>query len=159
MITTPIFTRVMTDVEYGRISVFNSWLSIVQIIVSLNLAAGVYTRGLVKNEEDQKAFTSSMLGLSSTCIFVWFSIYALFHQFFNNLFELSSALMIAMFLEIWATAAYQFWSNRERVNYRYRKLVALTLTYVIARPAFGIFMILRVDQNYQTKPESLRQQQ
>ena len=66
MITTPIFTRVMTDVEYGRFSVYNSWLSIVQIIVSLNLAAGVYTRGLVKNENNQKVFTSSMLGLSST---------------------------------------------------------------------------------------------
>lgn len=151
MITTPIFTRVMTDVEYGRFSVYNSWLSIVQIVVSLNLAAGVYTRGLVKNEEDQNAFTSSMLGLSSTCIFIWFLIYALFHDFFNAIFDLSSALMVAMFLEIWATAAYQFWSNRERVNYRYRKLVVLTLAYVIARPAFGILMILRVNQNYQTE--------
>ena len=151
MITTPIFTRVMTDVEYGRFSVYNSWLSIVQIIVSLNLAAGVYTRGLVKNEANQKVFTSSMLGLSSTCIFVWFLIYALFHDFFNAIFDLSSALMVAMFLEIWATAAYQFWSNRERVNYRYRKLVALTLTYVVARPIFGILMILRVNQNHQTE--------
>ena len=50
MLTTPIFTRVMTDVEYGRYSIYNSWFEIVQIIVSLNLAAGVYTRGLVKNE-------------------------------------------------------------------------------------------------------------
>lgn len=151
MITTPVFTRVMTDVEYGRFSVYNSWLSIVQIIVSLNLAAGVYTRGLVKNEEDQKAFTSSMLGLSSTCIIVWFAIYILFHNFFNDIFELSTVLMIAMFLEIWATAAYQFWSNRERVNYRYKKLVALTMTYVIARPALGIFMILRVDSDFQAE--------
>ena len=151
MITTPIFTRIMTDVEYGRFSVYNSWLGIVQIIVSLNLAAGVYTRGLVKNEDDQKAFTSSMLGLSSICIFIWLILYIIFHGFFNNLFKLSTALMIAMFLEIWATVAYQFWSNQERVNYKYKKLIALTLIYVIARPVFGIFMILRVDQSLQTE--------
>ena len=151
MLTTPIFTRVMADVEYGRFSAYNSWLDIVQIIVSLNLGAEFHTRGLVKNEADQKVFTSSVLGLSSTCIFVGFLIYALFHDFFNGIFDLSSPLMIAMFLEIWATAAYRFWANCERVHYRYRKLVALTLTYVIARPAFGILMILRVDQNYQTE--------
>ena len=70
MLTTPVFTRIMTDAEYGRFTVYNSWLGIVQILVSLNLAAGVYTRGLVRNEEDQERFTSSMLGLSTTCIFI-----------------------------------------------------------------------------------------
>ena len=76
LLTTPIFIRVMTDGEYGRFSVYNSWLSILQIIVSLNLAAGVYTRGLVKNEEDQDRFSSSMLGLSTTCVLIWSALYA-----------------------------------------------------------------------------------
>ena len=56
MLTTPIFTRIMTEAEFGRFHVYNSWLGILQIIVTLNLAAGVYTRGLVKNEEDQEYF-------------------------------------------------------------------------------------------------------
>ena len=80
MLTTPIFTRIMTDEAYGAFSIYNSWLGIIQIIVSLNLAAGVYTRGLVKNEEDQERFSSSMLGLSTTCILIWSVIYVLFHK-------------------------------------------------------------------------------
>ena len=58
MLTTPVFTRLMTDIEYGRYSIYNSWLGIAEIIITLNLAAGVYTRGLIKNEADQDRIRS-----------------------------------------------------------------------------------------------------
>ena len=93
MLTTPIFTRIMTDAEYGRFHIYNSWLGIIQIIVSLNLAAGVYTRGLVKNEEDQDRFSSSMLGLSTTCILIGSLIYALFHKWINQWLTLAYVLL------------------------------------------------------------------
>ena len=47
VLTTPVFSRIMTESEYGRFNVYNSWLGIVQILVSLNLTGSVYTRGLV----------------------------------------------------------------------------------------------------------------
>lgn len=155
MLTTPIFTRIMTDAEYGRFSVYNSWLSILQIIVSLNLAAGVYTRGLVKNEEDQDRFSSSMLGLSTTCILIWSVVYFLFRNTINQWLELNTVLMVAMLLEIWSHAAYQFWSNRERVNYKYKKLVVLTLIYVILRPLLGVLCVLQVDTQHQVEARVL----
>lgn len=151
MLTTPIFTRIMTDAEYGRFHIYNSWLGIIQIIVSLNLAAGVYTRGLVKNEEDQDRFSSSMLGLSTTCILIGSLIYALFHKWINQWLGLSTVLMVAMFFEIWSHAAYQFWSNRERVNYRYKKLVILTLAYVLLRPLLAVLCIFQVDALHQVE--------
>lgn len=155
LLTTPIFTRVMTDGEYGRFSVYNSWLSILQIIVSLNLAAGVYTRGLVKNEEDQDRFSSSMLGLSTTCVLIWSALYALFHETVNRWLDLNTVLMTAMLVEIWAHAAYQFWSNRERVNYRYKKLVLLTLCYVILRPVLGAIFVMQADETQQVEARVL----
>lgn len=155
MLTTPIFTRIMTDAEYGRFSVYNSWLSILQIIVSLNLAAGVYTRGLVKNEEDQDRFSSSMLGLSTTCILIWSVVYFLFHDTINQWLELNTVLMTAMLVEIWSHAAYQFWSNRERVNYKYKKLVVLTLIYVIMRPVLGALCVMQADVQHQVEARVL----
>lgn len=155
MITTPIFTRVMTEAEYGRFSTYNSWLGIIQIIVSLNLAAGVYTRGLVKNEEDQDRFSSSMLGLSTTCILIWSIVYALFYKWVNVWLGLNTVLMVAMFFEIWSHAAYQFWSNRERVNYRYKRLVILTLSYVILRPLMAVLCIYQTDTAHQVEARVL----
>ena len=54
MLTIPIFIRVMSDAEYGRYSVYHSWLSIVELIVTLDLAGSVYTRGLIANENYQE---------------------------------------------------------------------------------------------------------
>lgn len=155
MLTTPVFTRIMTDAEYGRFTVYNSWLGIVQIIVSLNLAAGVYTRGLVKNEQDQDRFSSAMLGLSTTCFLVWSLIYAALHREVNELLEMSTLLMTSMLVETWAHAAYQFWSNRERVYYRYKKLVILTLTYVILRPVMGVLLVLQAETGRQVEARVL----
>ena len=47
-ITTPLFTRLLLTEEYGKFSVFMSWISIATVFVSLNLFASVYTQGLVK---------------------------------------------------------------------------------------------------------------
>ena len=47
-VSTPIFTRLLSTAEYGQYNVFNSWLGIITIFVTLNLSAGVYTQGLVK---------------------------------------------------------------------------------------------------------------
>ena len=44
-ITTPIFTRLLSTAEYGQYSVFNSWLGIITVLVTLNLYSGVYTQG------------------------------------------------------------------------------------------------------------------
>ena len=155
MLTTPVFTRVMTEMEYGRFTVYNSWLGIIQIIVSLNLAAGVYTRGLVKYEEDQDRFSSSMLGLSTTCVLIFAVIYGIFSQTFNDWLGLSTVLMVAMLVEIWAHAAYQFWSNRERVHYRYKRLVVLTLAYVILRPLLGVIFVLQAEETAQVEARVL----
>ena len=151
MLTTPIFTRVMTEAEYGRYSVYSSWFSILQIIVSLNLAAGVYTKGLVKNEEDEDRFSSSMLGLSTVCILIWCIVYAFFHDLFNQWLGLTTLLMIALLVDVWATAVFQFWSNRERVHYRYIKLVALTLTSVFLRPVLGVVFVMSANVQYQVE--------
>ena len=58
VITTPIFTRLLSTSEYGQYNVFNSWLQITTIIVSLNISAGVFHQGLVKFEDDSKRFAS-----------------------------------------------------------------------------------------------------
>ena len=145
MLTIPIFIRVMSDAEYGRYSVYHSWLSIVELIVTLDLAGSVYTRGLIANENDQDRFSSSMLGLSTTCILIWSAVYFIFQKSISNLLGMNAFLAVAMLLEIWAHSAYQFWSNRERANFRYKKLVVLTFTYVILRPVMGICFVMMAD--------------
>jgi len=141
-ITTPIFTRILSTSEYGEYSVFNSWMQIISPIVSLNLFSGVYAQGVVKFDEDRKHFSSSLQGLSLTLITAWTIIYCFFGQFFNNLFSLSKAQMLCMFVMIWASGSFNFWSMNKRVDFKYRELVVLTLVVSIVQPTLSIILIL-----------------
>jgi len=143
MITTPIFTRLLTTDEFGRYSVFNSWLGILSIFISLNLYAGVYTQGLVKFSEDRSIFSSSLQGLTTAISIIWTIVYLLFHESLNKVFGLSTVQMLAMTLMIWSTAAFSFWAAEQRVNYCYRKLVIVTLVVSFAKPTVGILFVLQ----------------
>ena len=155
MITTPIFTRIMTEAEYGRYNVYISWFQILQILVSLNLASGVYMRGLVKNKDDENRFTSSMMGLSTSWIIGCFLVYICFSGTINRLIGLSTLLMGAIFVEIWSTAAYQFWSSRNKNHYRYKALVIVTFLYTTLRPIVGVICVKSVAINEQVEARAI----
>ena len=60
VITTPIFTRILSTAEYGQFSVFNSWMLLIGPVISLNLSSGVYSQGVVKFEDDRAKFSSAL---------------------------------------------------------------------------------------------------
>ena len=71
VISTHIFTRLLTPAEYGLFSVFTSWLGIVTVIVTLNLFGGLYMQGLVKFDNKRQQYSSAMQGLCLTLVVVW----------------------------------------------------------------------------------------
>lgn len=146
-LSTPIFTRLLSTAEYGQYNVFNSWLGIVTIFVTLNLSWGVYTQGLVKYEEERNVFSSSLQGLTALLVIIWTIIYLLFHDFWNDIFMLTTVQMLAMLVLIWTSAVFNFWASEQRVRYKYKGLVLLTLGVSLAKPIIGIiFVVLANDK-------------
>lgn len=142
VITTPIFTRLLSTSEYGQFSVFVSWENILKVVVILSLPWGVFEQGIVKFEDQRKTFTSSLMGLGSVLVLFWTVIYLLFREAWNGLFELTTPQMIAMLLMIWTSAGFNFWAIQQRVQYRYKALALLTVLTSIAKPTVGIILVL-----------------
>ena len=141
-ITTPIFTRLMSTAEYGNYNVFNSWMSIVSIIVALQLYSGVYEQALVKFKEDKDVLSSSLQGLMLTLTIIWNIIYLLWHSFWNDLFSLTTVQMLAMLLMIWTSGVFRFWSADQRVDYKYKALVVVTLLVSFMKPIVGVILVI-----------------
>lgn len=142
MISTPIFTRLLTPSEYGQYNVFNSWMGILGIFISMYLYAGVYEQGLIKFNEERDVFSSSLQGLTLLLIFAWTLVYLAAHEFWNGLFSLTTVQMLAMMVLIWTSAVFGFWSKEQRVYYKYRTLVTVTLAASVLQPVVGIFAVL-----------------
>ena len=145
MITTPIFTRIMSTADYGQFGVFNSWHGIISIIAALSLAAGVHVQGLIKYDQERREFSSSLQGLSTTLICICAFIYFAFRGFWNNLFSLTTIQMICMIIIIWSTSVFGFWANEQRVNYSYKALVGVTVISSILSTALGIVLVLNME--------------
>lgn len=141
LLTTPIFTRILTTEQYGVYSVYQSWYSIVLVFATLNLYAGVYNNGLTKWPERKYEFTSSLLGLSTVITVVLFVIYIVAMDFWNGVFNLPSILMLTMFVEILFIPAYNFWSAGQRYDYKYRKLVMVSLAIAVVSPLVGVVAV------------------
>lgn len=65
-------------------------------------------------------FTSTLQGLTITLCFFWLIIYILFRTFWNNLFGLTTVQMLLMFILMWTTAVFSFWSTSQRVDFSIR---------------------------------------
>lgn len=142
VISTPIFTRLLTSSEYGQYNVFNSWLGVISVFITLYLFNGVYTQGLVKFEKEKDRFSSALQGLTLTLVLIWAIIYCLGKNFWNGILSISTTQAGLMFLMIWASAVFNFWAAEQRVVLRYKQLVAVTIVVSIAKPLAGIILVL-----------------
>ena len=148
-ITTPIFTRLLNTEQYGYYSVFISWLEIVSVFTTLKLSGGVFTQALVKfDSKDRDTYTASTAGLGTALSVTVFLIYWVFRDFFNDLMGVTTLIMICIFIASWATLMFELWAVQQRVNYRYKPLVALTIFTSIAKPTSGIIAILLTPFEY-----------
>ncbi|MBP3816611.1 MAG: oligosaccharide flippase family protein [Firmicutes bacterium] len=142
IITTPIFTRLLTTEEYGQYSVFLSWMGILTCFVTMYIYSGIYPQAIVKFEEERSQYSSAMQGLTIALVTAWLCVYFILINFWNKLFTLNTPQMLAMFVIMWANAIFGFWSAEQRVEYRYRKLVIVTLIEAILQPVLCVVLIL-----------------
>lgn len=141
LIVVPIYVRLLTTAEYGEWSVFQSWRDILIIFASLNLYAGVYTKTLVDNKNDRDGYTSSMQGLGTVITVIFLLFYLLTREWCNNLINLKTPYALLLFLYFMVYPAFSFWNTRQRVEYRYKKTIIVTVFTSFLTPVISILLI------------------
>ncbi len=131
IVTTPLFTRIMTTEQYGLATLYNAWSSIFSIFVTLNLSMGVFNNGMVKFEDNRDAFTSSLAGLSTLLAFFALGFVLIISDFLFLTTRLSKLLIYTMFATYLVSPSMDLWASRQRFEFNYKRLVIITLTNVL----------------------------
>ena len=144
-LTTPIFTRILTDNDYGIVSVYSSWTQIIVIFVTLGLSNSVINVGLVKYEDDKNRFQSSMLGLLFAC----FSITAAFilltyHQTYRFL-KLDIDLLVFLLTDCITSTVITIWLMRKRFEYDYKRMSYVTILNAVIGTTFSLVLTVVSD--------------
>lgn len=140
MITMPLFTRILTQVQYGQYQVYSSWMNILTIFITLNLAYGSFSKAMVKFENDRHGYVAAVQNLTVALAGVFLVIYLPLQKFWNPIFELPTPLVLLMVVEIVLQCALLCWYGQRRFEYKYKGVVALTLLVSVASPllAYGL---------------------
>lgn len=137
-LTAPVFTRLLTTEEYGRITVYSSWLDVIGIFAMFGLCNNVFYNGIIEYKNDRNNFTFSLLTLSNVItLFVFAAVWTVNKYVFRFL-NVSDHLILFMFFTFLLEPAFEFWKTRQRFDFKYRLLCVFMLLVMVFSPACAI---------------------
>ena len=147
IITTPIFTRVMSTEDYGMFSVFNAYYTVVVIVATLYLHMGVTNNAFVKSGASREKVVSAFQSLSLVVSSVFFLIAVLFREQFATWMGLPTIAVVVMFFAFVFVEPYQIWVIYKRYQFEYVHPVLITVLISVLTPLFSVIAVLSTPEN------------
>ncbi|MEE0463527.1 lipopolysaccharide biosynthesis protein [Blautia hydrogenotrophica] len=146
IISTPIFTRLMTTEEYGNISTFTSWYSLLLAFCTLNLT---YSIGRAKLDYKDKLddYIGSMQLLSAIVTFLFAFVALTFIEPLSKFMELSELALVLLIIYLFFSPAINFFQNGFRYRYKYKENVAIAWYTAISTVILSLGLMLFTDWN------------
>lgn len=145
-LTMPVFARLMTKGQFGQYTIYNSWLEIFTIFATLNLFYGVYNNALTKYPDDRDVVTSSFQALCTTITLGLFFVYCALHVYINRITGMTTLMTLLLFVQVLFIPAFRFWAVKQRYEYKFKKLVILSLLVSLLTPLLGIPAVLLFEE-------------
>lgn len=150
LITMPLFTRIMSEEQFGVHTVYTNWTGMFMIILTLNLAYGSFSTAMIRFEKERDAYISSIQGISCVLVGIFLVIYTPFRTFINNhILSLGTPFVILMVAEVIGSFAIACWQGKKRFEFKYKSIVALTLCMSLISPVLAYFLVKASTPNNQ----------
>lgn len=153
--TTPIFTRLMSQEEYGCFSNISSWANIISIVTTLCLYSSI-SKARYDYAENMKEYMSTITILGSIFTLIVWLLLELKIEFWEGIFNMNRLYIRSIMLYSLFTPAVQILITKNRMYNEYKKAIVLTwitlfistfasliLTYIMSNKLTG-----RVIGNY-----------
>ena len=146
IITTPIYTNMLTTADYGRANTFNSWIDIFNIFTCLCV---VYSIGRAKLDYPDKfdEYLSALQGLSSTFGAIVLVIAVLLRNQLSAWMKYEVPLVIALFVYLCISPSVEYMMQRCRYLYRYKENIVISLITCVGQVALSILLMLAFNSN------------
>ena len=144
VITTPIFTRLMTPEEYGVTATFNSWCSLLALICTLNLS---YSIGRAKLDYPDRLdhYIGSMQMLSLLVTGALAVILLVFIDSVSVWLELPTFAVVLLIIRLLSTPAVEFYQNGCRYRYRYKENIRIAWYLLLSSVFISLLLMLCFD--------------
>lgn len=142
MITTPIFTRVLSEEQYGLVSTFTSWQHVLILITTLSLYKAMMN--LYVKYDNKEQVLSAISGLNLILTVAWFGAYLIFAKSIATMMQMPQSLVTCLFITFIAQAGIYCWQLYKRYTYEYKSLIIVTLALTAFSSLLAVLCVVFV---------------
>lgn len=146
IITTPIFTRMLSTDEYGTVATFSSWYSMFLVIYGLNLWTSI-GRAKIDFPDKLDEYIGSVQLLSLLFSLIISGVICVFITPLSAFFDLSRFGTILLLLYLIASPTINFMQSGFRYKYKYKENIFLAWYIAVSTVLLSLLLIFGVAGN------------
>ena len=112
IITTPIFTRLMTTSEYGRFTNYNAWIAVLNIFVGLQTQGSIANARIKYNSEEYNRYLSSIYSISLLAYGLGIAVAIMLKESLALIFTVDSRIIPIMIVHSFFSFTVSFYSEK-----------------------------------------------
>ena len=122
LLTTPVFTRLMSAEEYGEYTLYVSWIAILSVFSTLEIGGNVMNRSLLGADEKRDATVFSACSLSLLNSTAFLVLATVFSSLFSIITGLGSEMLFLLCLQMICDGVVSIILASERFRYSYKRV-------------------------------------
>jgi O-antigen/teichoic acid export membrane protein len=146
ILTAPLFSRLLGDSGYGVFKIYNIWVSVAAILLTLQTQGTIVNARVEFSPEQQRKYHSSVMGLSVLVFGASSLLIALFIRPVSRFLQLEPMLVGLMLLQAFGTFCINFLNTRNTYEYRAGKNMAMSLAVSLTTIILSLLLVLRLPQ-------------
>lgn len=144
VLTTPIFTRMMSKAAYGQFSNITSWESILTVLVTLDLISSIARAKYDFNDRMNEFLSSILLCANILTLAVYFCV-EMNKGFFVKFFAMDIFYIRILFLSLLFMPAFRFLQIKHRIYQKYKFFVAASIGTAIVQTGISVVLVILLD--------------
>lgn len=149
--STPIFARLLSDEEFGRLSVMLSFQELLLLFATWEIQLGTYQRGIYKFKNEIETYTTATQAFANLLTILFCVLCFLFFPKLQMLTGLSPQIMVLFAVYFFVRPSYDCWLIRKRSAYKYRQAVTVTLLFSLVNVVVPMIALLLVERTAEIK--------
>ncbi len=148
IITTPIYTGMLTTADYGKANTYNSWIDVFNVFACLCV---VYSIGRAKLDFKDKfdEYMSALQGLSSSFGFFLLILAFIFREALSSWIKYEVPLAVGLFAYLCVSPSVEYMMQKCRYEYRYKENILISVITCVGQVGLSIgLMLLFNDSRY-----------
>lgn len=143
VLSAPIFTRLLTQAEYGDYNAYLSYESIIYILVGLALHSSI-NNAKYKYGQKLEEYVSSIIMFMLLSTLIWLGLANLFYPYYQERFEFERLVVNVLIIHCFCSSLWQVYNSYISLNYSYKSFLKISGFNALFNMVLSIVLLLTI---------------